>query len=98
VPTFPAETIAAVLAHMNGEHPDDNLLIVRAFGAPDAEAAELTSLDHRGGTWTYSAEGTRSELIVPWSRQIPERGEIRREVVSLYEQACDRLGLRPRGH
>jgi hypothetical protein len=29
---------------------------------------------------------------------ITERGEIRREVVALYDTACERLGVEPRPH
>lgn len=98
VPTFPPETVAAVLAHMNGDHPEDNLLIARAFGHPDATAAAMTSLDHRGGTWVYTADGTAHELTVPWSTEIGERPEIRREIVVLYDRACEALGIEPRPH
>jgi hypothetical protein len=83
---------------MNNDHPDDNLLIVRAFATVDAAAAQMTSLDDTGGTWTYEAGDATAELTVPWSTQIGERGEIRREIVSLYDQACARLGVEPRPH
>ena len=82
---------------MNGDHNDDNLLIARAFGNPDATAATMTTLDHRGGTWVYTADGDH-ELTVPWSTEISERPEIRREVVRLYDLACEKLGLEPRPH
>ncbi len=102
MPTFSAETVTAVLAHMNGDHTDDNLLIARAFGDPDATAAVMTSLDHTGGTWTYetdnSAGGGSHELTVPWSTEISERPEIRREIVVLYDAACAKLGIEPRPH
>jgi hypothetical protein len=98
VTTFPIETVTAVLAHMNGDHPEDSLLIARAFGDPDATAATMTTLDHRGGTWVYSAGGTDHELKVPWSAEISERAEIRREIVVLYDRACEKLGVAPRPH
>ena len=49
--TFAPEIVAAVLHHMNGDHPDDNLLIARAFGPDEvagASAATMTSLDENG--------------------------------------------------
>jgi hypothetical protein len=98
VPTFPTETIEAVLAHMNSDHNDDNLLIARAFGDPDATAATMTTLDESGGTWSYTAGGAATELTVPWSTTIAERPEIRREIVALYDAACARLGIEPRAH
>jgi len=98
VPTFPPETIAAVLHHMNDDHNDDSLLIARAFGAPDATVATMTSLDETGGTWLVTAGDEQSELTVPWSTTISERAEIRREIVVLYDAACAALGLEPRPH
>lgn len=97
-PAFPPEIVAAVLAHMNSDHNDDNLLIARAFADPDAASATMTTLDHEGGTWLYTAGGERHELTVPWSRRISERPEIRREIVVLYDAACAKLGIEPRPH
>ncbi|MDJ0333729.1 DUF2470 domain-containing protein [Salinibacterium sp. G-O1] len=94
---FSDDIVAAVLTHMNSDHPDDNLLIVRAFGAQDATAAVMTTLDHAGGTWVYTA-GVERTLTVPWSRDIAERAEIRREIVRLYELSCEKLGITPRPH
>lgn len=98
--TFDDSIVAAVLKHMNTDHPEDNLLIVRAFGPTDATAATMTSLDSKGGTWAYSgpAHGAQGSLHVPWSAPISERAEIRREVVVLYEKACTVLGVPSRNH
>ena len=98
MPTFAAETIEAVLAHMNSDHNDDNLLIARAFGDPDATSATMTTLDESGGTWVYTAVAGDTELTVPWSTTIAERPEIRREIVALYDAACAKLGITPREH
>lgn len=98
MPTFSPDIIEAVLAHMNADHNDDSLLIARAFGNPDATAATMTTLDESGGTWSYTADGAEVELIVPWSDTIAERAEIRREIVVLYDAACETLGITPRPH
>ncbi|MFS0734667.1 DUF2470 domain-containing protein [Microbacterium sp. 1P10UB] len=92
---------AGVLSHMNGDHPDDNLLIVRAFGDRDgAVSAVMTDFDGDGGTWTAAdADGTTHEIRVPWpGGPITERREVRREIVALYDGACARLGVTPRPH
>jgi hypothetical protein len=98
VPTFPAETVTAVLNHMNQDHLDDCVLIARAFGDPAASAAEMTCLDHAGGTWVYTVDGATRELVVPWSTEISERAEIRREIVVLHDRACEKLGIEPTPH
>ena len=98
MPTFSPEVVTAVLAHMNGDHLDDNLLIARAFGSPRAADATMTTLDENGGTFLYVADGEEHEVTVPWTAPISERAEIRREVVVLYDRACGILGVGPRAH
>lgn len=84
---------------MNDDHRDDNVLIARAFGDPSANAATMVSLDEHGGRWTYTVgDGAEQELTVPWSTTIAERAEIRREIVVLYDRACETLGITPRPH
>lgn len=98
MPTFSSDVVAAVLDHMNNDHPDDNLLIARAFGDADATSATMIDLDETAGQWTYTVDGTSSALTVPWSTTISERSEIRREIVVLYDRACEALGIAPRPH
>ncbi len=98
MPTFSPDVIAAVLTHMNGDHTDDNLLIARAFGDPEATSAIMIDLDDTAGQWTYTVGGTSAALTVPWSTTISERPEIRREIVKLYDSACEKLGITPRPH
>jgi hypothetical protein len=83
---------------MNDDHNDDNLLIARAFANVDATSSIMTSLDEKGGTWAYTADGEDHSVTVPWSTEISERAEIRREIVVLYDDACEKLGLEPRPH
>lgn len=97
---FDDAALQGVLRHMNADHTGDNLLIARAFGAPDASSAEMTGLDGVGGDWTVTrADGRTSALRVPWpGGAISERHEVRREIVALYDAACARLGIAPRPH
>jgi hypothetical protein len=98
VPVFSPDIVTAVLAHMNGDHLDDSLLIARAFATVDAEDASMTDLDENGATFFYSVGGDEHSVTVPWTATIAERPEIRREVVVMYERACAKLGLEPRAH
>jgi hypothetical protein len=91
--TFPAEVVDAVLHHMNDDHTDDSLAIVRAFADPSATEATMTSLDADGGTWDVVTDGTTSSVTIPWPGQVVERADIRREIVNLYDQAVAKLGL-----
>lgn len=102
---FDESVITAVLRHMNSDHTDDNLLIVRAFGRPDARSAQMTGFDGEGGDWAVTAAGDAasddavSTMRVDWpGGPISERADVRREVVALYDAACARLGVTPRPH
>lgn len=96
--TFDAQTVTAVLHHMNNDHPEDNLLIARAFGDVSADSAVMTGLNGSAGVWTYTVNRTAHELSVPWTKTISERPEIRREVVVVYNAACAKLGVQRRQH
>ncbi|MFB8386313.1 DUF2470 domain-containing protein [Microbacterium sp. NPDC055910] len=99
--TFDDSVRTAVLHHMNDDHSDDNLLIARAFGpAGDPASATMTGLDGDGGEWIARlADGTEVSFRVPWpGGAISERPEVRREIVALYDAACERLGIEPRPH
>jgi hypothetical protein len=97
---FDDDALTGVLRHMNDDHLADNLLIVRAFGAPDAVDAAMTGFDGDGGEWSAStAGGAATTVRVPWpGGAITERREVRREIVALYDAACARLGVEPRPH
>ena len=91
--TFSADVVDAILHHMNDDHTDDSLTIVRAFVDPSAEAATMTDVDARGGTWDVVIDGRPQSHTVPWLGEVVERADIRREVVHLHDAAVARLGL-----
>ncbi|WP_307359913.1 DUF2470 domain-containing protein [Microbacterium murale] len=99
---FEPDVVAAILRHMNGDHADDNLLIARAFAtASDLEitSAVMTDVDGDGGAWQIVRAGIPEELRVPWpGGEISERAAVRREIVALYDVACEKLGVEPRPH
>jgi hypothetical protein len=97
---FDEATVSGVLGHMNADHLDDNLLIVRAFGEPAASTASMTTFDGDGGEWELTREDDSTGMLrVPWpGGSISERREVRREVVALYDAACARLGVEARPH
>ena len=91
---FDDAVIAAVTGHMNGDHPEDSLLIAKAFGYPDASASTMVGLDAEAGVWNVTDAAGDHVLRVNWpSGEIAERPEIRREVVKLYQAACKTLGV-----
>ncbi|MFC9516500.1 DUF2470 domain-containing protein [Nocardiaceae bacterium NPDC056970] len=96
--TFDAPVVAAVTGHMNGDHAEDNLLIVRAYAEPDATAARMTGLDGESGEWVAEVDGAERTVRVPWLGPVTDRASIRTEVVALYRAACEKLGVAPDEH
>jgi len=94
---FTPEIVEAVTAHMNGDHPEDNVLIVRALGGvPDATDAAMTDVSPDGATFRATVGEAAHEVTVPWASAVTERGHIRLEVVRMYHEACEALGVPPR--
>jgi glyoxylase-like metal-dependent hydrolase (beta-lactamase superfamily II) len=95
---FSPEVQAAVVSHMNGDHAYDNLLIVKALGGiDDATAATMTGYDEEGARFDATVDGEVVPVVVPWAVPIEDRGTIRVEVVRMYCEACEALGVTPRG-
>lgn len=96
---FSPEVVAAALHHMNHEHIDDDVVIVRAFAGREVRTAVMHALDERGDSWRYETEGEHHEARIPWpGAPLSERAEIRRDVVALYDAACQKLGAAARRH
>lgn len=91
--TFSEDVVTAVLRHMNDDHTDDSLVIVRGFAEPRATAATMTGLDAEAGEWSVEVEGEKLQVRIPWMGPVAERADIRREVVALYDEGLKRLGL-----
>lgn len=92
-----SEVIVAVKRHMNRDHTGDNLLIVQGLGdVPTATAAELTDLDLVAAEFTATVDGRGVPVRIPWQEPLADRGQIRTEVVRMYHEACERLGVAPR--
>lgn len=94
---FGPDVIAAVAHHMNDDHSDDSVLIVRALGdTPAASAAEVTHLDGAGVDFAVTVDGGQRTVRVPWSQPLTERPQIRQEFVRMYHEAAEKLGVTPR--
>ena len=94
--TIDEATADAILGHMNGDHTDDNLLIVQAFGARDAVTAHMTGITVTEGIWLAGTPMEEITVRIPWSSPLTQRSDARREVVELYTRACHELGVPPR--
>ncbi|MEH1017244.1 DUF2470 domain-containing protein [Micromonospora sp. CPCC 206060] len=94
---FTPEVVAAVSRHMNDDHAEDSLLICRALGGqPTATRARATNVDAEGMEFAVTVDDIEVPVRIPFAYRLTERAQIRQEVVRMYQQACQRLGLSPR--
>ncbi|AZZ80864.1 hypothetical protein C5O27_07120 [Gordonia alkanivorans] len=93
---FADEVVAGVLAHMNGDHADDSLVICRALGdRPDATAAVMTGFDDRVAIFDATVPEGVVEMRFDWDRPIKDRTDVRMAVVAMFRDAQARLGITP---
>ena len=98
--TFPPDAVAAICRHMDEDHPEDALLIVRALGGvPDATAVRTVGVDGAGLRMAATRpDGAEVEVDVAFAAPVTERPQVRTAVVELYERACAVSGTAPRPH
>jgi len=92
------EVVAAVTAHMNGDHAADNVVICRGVGGrPDVASATMTGLDLEAITFTVTTtSGATDEVRIPFSAPLADRPQIRAEVARMFHESAAQLGLPPR--
>jgi putative heme iron utilization protein len=94
---FPPEVVAQIATHINGDHADDLVLIVRALGGmPQATAARVSGLDADAMEFAAAVDGIEVPVRIPFSERLSERGQVRVETVRMYREACATLGVDPR--
>ena len=91
------EVIAAVAAHMNDDHADDNVVICRGLGGvPDATSATFVGLTTTAARFSVTdADGTR-DVEIAFENEVTERAMVRTEIAGPYHRAAALLGLPPR--
>jgi hypothetical protein len=93
------DIVAAVLAHMNGDHPEDCAVICRALGGrPDTTEARMTGLDLEGFDFLATDADGQHPVRVPCHAPLEDRAQIRAEAARMYHESAAALGLPPREH
>jgi putative heme iron utilization protein len=89
---FPPEAVEQITRHMNDDHADDNLLIVRALGGiPSATAARVTGLDADAMEFAAVLDGIEVPVSIPFSERLTERSQVRAEAVRMSREATQAL-------
>ncbi len=94
---FSPEVVAQIARHMNDDHAEDNVLIVRGLGGmPAATSARMSGMDADGMEFAAAVDGVEVPVRIPFPARLTERGQVRAEAVRMYREACAALGLEPR--
>jgi len=94
---FPAEVVEQIAHHMNADHAEDNVLIVRALGGmPSATAARMSGMDADAMEFAAVVNGIEVPVRIPFAERLTERDQVRAETVRMYRESCAALGVEPR--
>ena len=94
---FPPDVGAQITRHLNDDHAEDNVLIVRGLGGMEAAtAARMSGMDADGMEFAAAVDGVEVPVRIPFATRLTERGQVRAEAVRMYREACAALGLEPR--
>ena len=95
--TFTPEVVAQIARHMNDDHAEDNLLIVRGLGGiSTATSARMSGMDADAMEFAAAVDGVEVPVRVPFGERLTERRQVRAEALRMYRDACAVLGLEPR--
>ncbi len=73
-----SEAVQGICRHMNDDHPEMALRIVRALGGhPGAERAETVGVDELGLHFVAHERGSATPVAVPFVRSVAERPQVR---------------------
>lgn len=97
-PTFPPDVVEAVCRHMNGDHTEDCRIMVAGLAGIDAIGATMTGFDADNAFLRAQTIDGDVDVALPWSTRITERAQVRSEVVRMYGEASQALGIDAAGH
>jgi len=93
---FPDHVVRAVVEHLNEDHAEDAVTIVRAFGGQiRAEAAEVLDVDADGLDVAVKVGDTTETVRVRFAAPVTERQGLREGITRLYHAAVDALEAQP---
>ncbi len=89
---LPEDVVDGILAHMNADHAEAGLAIVRVNFAANAVSAEMIGVETGRGLWraVYSDDSSRI-VEVPWGAPVETAEDVRRIVVAMAEAAEERI-------
>ncbi len=93
---FTPEVVEQIARHMNDDHAEDNVLIVRGLGGlSTATSARVSGMDAEGMEFAAAVDGVEVPVRIPFGTRLTERRQVRAEAVRMYREACAALGVEP---
>ena len=93
---FPPEAVEQIARHMNEDHAEDNVLIVRGLaGIAAATAARVSGVDEDAMEFAAVVDGIEVPVRIPFGARLTERRQVSAEAARLYREACTVLGVEP---
>jgi putative heme iron utilization protein len=94
---FTPEVVGQIASHLNGDHAEDIVLIVRALGGiSSATGARMSGMDADAIEFAAAVDGIEVPVRIPFASRLTERQQVRVETVRMYREACAALGLEAR--
>lgn len=82
------DVVDAVVAHMNGDHVDDNAVICRGVGGhPEATGARMVGLDREAAEFEAETPGGPVIVRIPFAEPLADRAQIRAEVARMFHDS-----------
>lgn len=91
------DVVTAVLAHMNGDHAEDCVVMCRGLGGrPGTTAATMTGFDDEAVELLADGPDGPAPVRIPFAEPLTGRAQVRAEVARMYHESAALLGLPPR--
>lgn len=86
------DIVDAVVAHMNGDHADDNVVICRGVGGrADVESATMTGLDEHSIEFLADTPNGPTTVRIPFDEPLRDRPQIREAVARMFRRSEELL-------
>lgn len=79
---------APVMGHMNDDHSDATLVMIKHYVGIEVESAELVGMDRLGFTVKCSRQGQFFKLRLPFIREATDRADVKKIIVEMTQAAA----------
>jgi hypothetical protein len=85
-----ADTATGIIEHMNNDHKDALILLVRALAGIESQEAAMTSVDRLGFHVRLKTQDGMKGARIPFLREVSNPGDTRKVLVEMVQRARQR--------